>query len=219
MQIAPRTSLVLIALLGIAPSAAVAQAIEAQAFLGSSASLSLPITISQDGEPDLHFTANWATNPRRPTIYYAWRIGLWNGNRGWRLDHTHHKLYLENPPADVQAFRITNGYNIVTLSRAFRQRKLTYSVGAGPVITYPISTIRGKRFDHQGGWDGYFLSGGALLGTVSREFPIVAGLSVVLDARASASYVSVPIADGRAKVPNAALHFHAGLGYRLGKKP
>ena len=203
--------------IGFGPRSAAAQ-VEAKIFLGSAASLPLPITISQDGEPDLHFTATWATKPRRPTWYYAWRVGLWNGNRGWRLDHTHHKIYLRNPPAEVQDFRISNGFNIVTVSRAFRQRNLTYSLGAGPVISYPFSAIRGKRFDHEGGHKGYFLSGGSLIGMATREFPIVAGLSLSLDLRASASYVRVPVVDGDAKVPNVALHFHGGLGYQLGRK-
>lgn len=50
---------------------------------------------------------------------------------------------------------------------------------------------------------------------VTREFPITGGLMLSLDARASASYVRVPVIDGHASVPNAALHLHAGLGYRF----
>ncbi len=191
--------------------------IEAQIFFGSAQSLPLPISIVQAGEPDLHFTARWATRPSRPTWYYAWRIGVWRGNRGWRLDHTHHKIYLTNPPAEVQQFQITNGFNIATISRAFRSNHLTYSLGAGPVITYPISRVRGKKIDHDRGWNGYVISGGSVVGMVTREFPITGGLVLSLDARASASYVRVPVVDGHASVPNAALHLHAGLGYRFGQ--
>lgn len=199
------------------PQPASAQ-IEAQIFLGSSASIPLPITISQTGQPDIHFTAHWATNPTRPAPYYAWRLGFWKGNRGWRLDHTHHKIYLTNFPPEVEAFRITNGFNLATVSRAFRRDKLTYSLGAGPVITYPISTVRGKKLDHDRGWNGYLLSGGTIIGMATREFPIVSGLVLSLDARVSASYVRVPVIEGHASVPNGAFHLHAGLGYRLGKK-
>ena len=198
----------------LAPAPAAAQ-IEVQAFLGSAASLPLPISIHQNGETDLNFTAHWDTKPTRPTWYYAWRIGLWKGNRGWRLDHTHHKIYLTNPPAEVQQFRITNGFNIATISRAFRSKNLTYSLGAGPVITYPINTVRDKKLAHGGGWNGYYLGGGSVLGMVTREFPITGGLMLSLDARASASYVRVPVIDGHASVPNAAFHLHAGLGYRF----
>ena len=200
--------------LALAPRSATAQ-IEVQAFFGSAASLPLPISIHQNGEPDLNFTAHWDTKPTRPTWYYAWRIGVWKGNRGWRLDHTHHKIYLTNPPAEVQQFRITNGFNIVTISRAFRSKNLTYSIGAGPVITYPINTIRNKRLGHDVGWNGYTFGGASVLGMVTREFPVTGGLMLSLDARGSASYVRVPVIDGHASVPNVALHLHAGLGYRF----
>ncbi len=200
--------------LAMAPRSAAAQ-IEVQAFFGSAASLPLPISIHQNGEPDLNFTAHWDTKPTRPTWYYAWRIGVWKGNRGWRLDHTHHKIYLTNPPAEVQQFRITNGFNIATISRAFRSKNLTYSLGAGPVITYPINTIRNKKLGHDVGWNGYTFGGASVLGMVTREFPIAGGLMLSLDARGSASYVRVPVIDGHASVPNVALHLHAGLGYRF----
>ena len=200
--------------LALAPRSATAQ-IEVQAFFGSAASLPLPISIHQNGEPDLNFTAHWDTKPTRPTWYYAWRIGVWKGNRGWRLDHTHHKIYLTNPPAEVQQFRITNGFNIATISRAFRSKNLTYSIGAGPVITYPINTIRNKKLGHNVGWNGYTFGGASVLGMVTREFPVTGGLMLSLDARGSASYVRVPVIDGHASVPNVALHLHAGLGYRF----
>ena len=203
--------------LALAPGSAAAQ-IEAQVFFGSAASLPLPMTIHQNGESDLNFTAHWDTKPTQPTWYYAWRVGVWKGNRGWRLDHTHHKLYLANPPTEVQQFRITNGFNIATISRAFRSGNLTYSLGAGPVITYPINTVRNKKLDHDRGLNGYLFGGGSVIGMVTREFPIVAGLRLSLDARASASYVRVPVIGGHASVPNAALHLHAGLGYRFGAK-
>jgi hypothetical protein len=191
--------------------------VELQVFGGSALNLRTPITISQAGHPDLSFTARWGTRPTRPTWYYAWRVGLWNANRGWRLDHTHHKLYLDNPPPEVQAFRITNGFNIVTVSRAFRRNALTWSLGAGPVITYPISTVREKKFDHDNGFNGYHLSGGSLMAMATREFPLTGGLVLSLDARTSLSWVRVPIEDGHARLPNAALHLHAGLGYVSGR--
>jgi hypothetical protein len=192
--------------------------LEVQIFGGTAASLPLPVTIAQAGQPDIHFTARWNTRPTHPAPYFAWRIGFWSDNRGWRLDHTHHKLYLVNFPADVEAFRITNGFNILTLSRAYRSRQLTYSIGAGPVITYPISRVRGKRYDHDNGWNGYHLSGASAMAMITREFPLTGGLVLSLDARASGSYVRIPVVEGHANVPNAALHLHAGIGYLFGGK-
>src|SRR5687767_5678387 len=83
-------------------SVATARPLEAQVqldiFGGSALSLPLPMTIVQEGYEDIHFTARWATNPKRATYYYAWRLTLWRGTRGWRFDHIHHKIFLKNPP-------------------------------------------------------------------------------------------------------------------------
>lgn len=196
----------------VAPTVAVAQ-IEIQGFFGSALSAPIPITIAQAGQPDLHFAPHWSTRPTEPTWYYAARIGWWRGNRGWRLDHTHHKVYLDNPPAAVTDFRITNGFNIFTLSRAFRSGRLSYSVGAGPVVTFPISTVRGLTWPRTTGSRAYRLSGASMIAMVTREVPLGAGFVLSLDARTSASFARIPVATGHASVPVVAFHFHAGLGF------
>jgi hypothetical protein len=208
-----RTPLLLLLTLGGWPASALAQ-LELQAFLGSSVSAPAPLSISQRGQPDLDLTAHWATRPFLDTWYYAGRIGVWSGDRGWLFDFTHHKIYLSNPPAEVQKFRITNGMNMFTLSRGFRHGRLSYALGAGPVVTYPINRVRGQKLRSGRGFlGGYFLSGGTLMASATRRFPLTTGFFLSLDGRVSATYVRVPVADGHASVPNLALHLHAGLGY------
>jgi len=207
-----RLLLILLCLAGW-PAPASAQ-IEIQAFLGSSLSAPSPLSITQQGQPDLRFMAHWATQPFLDTWYYAGRVGVWKGNRGWLLDFTHHKISLTNGPAEVQKFRITNGMNMFTLSRGFRRRNLAVALGAGPVITYPVTRVRGEALeDSRGFLGGYFLSGGHLMASATRRFPVGEGFFLCLDGRVSASYVRVPVARGHAAVPNLALHLHAGLGY------
>jgi hypothetical protein len=196
------------------PARALAQ-LELQAFLGTSVSAPSPLWVTQRGQPGLDFTAHWATRPFLDTWYYAGRIGLWSGNRGWFFDFTHHKIYLTNPPAEIQKFRITNGMNMFTLSRGFRRGKFSYALGAGPVITYPINRVRGQKLQSGRGFlGGYFVSGGSLLVSATRRFPLTAGIFLSLDGRVSASYVRVPVANGHASVPNLALHLHGGLGFQ-----
>jgi len=193
--------------------------VELQGFFGSSVSLPTPLTITQQGERDLHFTAHWATRPFLDTWYYGGRIGVWSGNRGWLFDFTHHKVYLTNGPDEVQKFRITNGMNLFTVSRGFRRGRFSYAIGAGPVVTYPINTVRGQRLKGERGfWGGYFLSGANLMASATQQFPLTAGVFFSLDGRLSATYVRVPVAGGHAAVPNVALHFHAGLGYGSGSR-
>ena len=201
------------------PARVLAQ-IELQGFLGSSVSAPSPLSITQQGQPDLNFTAHWATRPWLDTWYYGGRIGLWKGNRGWVFDFIHHKIYLNNNPPEVQKFRITNGMNMFTLSRGFRRGKLTYAIGAGPVITFPINRVRDQKLESGRGFlGGYFLSGGTIMGSVTRRFPLTSGFFLSLDSRVSASYVRVPVAGGHASVPNLALHVHAGLGFQPDHAP
>ena len=212
----PRLSMVVVGLV-FTPHLVQAQ-VEFQAFFGSSVSAPSPLRITQAGQPDLHLTAHWATRPWLDTWYYAGRIGFWRGDRGWLLDFTHHKIYLTNGPAEVQKFRITNGMNMITVSRGFRRGPLSFAFGAGPVITFPRNRVRGQALESgRGFWGGYFLSGGNVMASATRSFPLVAGLFLSLDARGSASYVRIPVAQGHASVPNLALHFHAGIGYGFGR--
>lgn len=105
--------------------------------------------------------------------------------------------------------------NMFVLSRGWRRGSLSYAVGAGPVVTYPISRVRGRELEHGDGvLAGYHLSGGALVGGLTRRFPLASGFFLSLDSRLSATYVRVPVAGGHASVPNFALHLHAGVGFQ-----
>jgi hypothetical protein len=209
-----RLPLLLLLCLAGRPAPLLAQ-LELQAFLGSAVSAPSPLSVAQDGRPTIRFMAHWATRPRLDTWYYAGRVGLWKGNRGWLLDFIHHKMYLTNAPPEIQKFRITNGMNMFTLSRGFRRGKLSYALGAGPVFTYPINRVRGQALeDGRGFWGGYFLSGATIVGSLTRRFALAAGLFASLDTRLSASYVRVPVSGGHASVPNFALHLHAGVGFQ-----
>ena len=190
--------------------------IEVEGYLGSSLNSPSPLSISQQGQPDIHVTAHWATRPFRPTWYYAGRIGLWSGDRGWLLDFTHHKAYMIDRPASIQQFEISNGINMMTLSRGFRRNKLSWAIGAGPVITFPLNRVRGQELARgRGFFGGYFLSVVTAMAGATRHVPLFAGAFLSLDGRLSATYLRVPVANGHASVPNFAAHFHIGLGYGI----
>ena len=206
-------SLRLLLLAALCRGVPAAAQVEAQVFAGSSVNLPSPLHIVQDHQPDIDLTGHWATRPFQDTPYYAVRLGLWRGTRGWLLDFTHHKMYLINPPNEVQFFRITNGVNMLTVSRAFRRGNLSFAFGAGPVITFPVTRVRGRENGGgRGFWGGYFLSGGNLMASATRRVPLAGPLFLSLDGRASASYMRIPVGGGHASVPNVAFHFHLGVG-------
>ncbi|MEO8199070.1 MAG: hypothetical protein ABI679_00980 [Gemmatimonadota bacterium] len=186
-----------------------------EAFSGSSWNLPTTLSIYQAGQPDLHFTAHYSTRPGEDTPYFGGRIAFWHDNKAWVLEFIHHKLYLDNPPPEVQWFKITYGFNMITLGRAWRHGPLSYSVGLGAVVTHASNSVRGLRYSGTGGPlnKGYTFSGATSQAGVQYGFNLFGGIFLGVGGTVSASYVEVKVRHGEAHVPNLAGHLNAGLGY------
>jgi hypothetical protein len=200
--------------LGCLPQRISAQ-VTVDGFTGTAFNLHTRLSISQAGEPDLGFVAHYDTRPWEDTPYFGARVSLWKNNRAWVATVVHHKLYLIDPPSEVQWFRITYGFNMVTLGLGWRHHNLSYTVGAGAVITHASNSVRGKRYLGTGGPlnKGYTFSGITALGSLQYKVPLTHGIYLSAETMASVSYIEVKVNGGEAQVPAAALHLHAGLGY------
>jgi hypothetical protein len=185
------------------------------AFSGTAFNLHTHLSIRQAGEPDLEFTAHYSTRPLEDTPYFGARVSLWKGNRAWVGTLVHHKLYLVNPPPEVKYFRITYGFNMATIGLGWRRGNLSYTAGAGAVVTHAASMVRGKRYLGNGGPlnKGYTFSGITALGSLQYKFPLSQSFYLSAETMASVSYIEVEVKEGRAQVPAAAVHLHAGFGY------
>ncbi len=185
-----------------------------EGWFGNAFSLNSRLTLSQEGQPDIHVDADWSTRPWRPTWYYSMRIAKWSGNSAWAFEYMHHKLYLDNPPEpEVLRFRITNGINNLLAERHWRVDGWELGVGAGPVFAVPVSTVRGKSLSKAHGIfdSAYELDGFTVLGTVARRlklFPHTYGSFAI---KATITPLSVSIAEGRGKLINYAIHLQYGL--------
>jgi hypothetical protein len=202
----------------LAGPAAAAPRFAVEVFAGSAFSFPTPLTIRQEGYPELTVAA--AFYDTRPFTghapYYAWRLALLDDAGGWELQHLHHKLVLRNRPPEVQLFAVTHGFNIVVVNRAFTVGDITLRAGAGMVIGHPESTVRGWTLDSERGGivAGYHLSGAALHVSAGRRFVLGAGFSLCVEAALTGAYTEMAVAGGNASVPNVALHWLAGLGWR-----
>lgn len=185
-----------------------------EAFAGTAVSANSPLTIHQQGYPTLTVDAHWDTRPFEPTMYYAVRVSRWWNNTGVFLDNLHHKLYLANPTAEVRRFEVTYGYNLFAVGPAFRRGDWSFMAGAGPILTNPASIIRGQREIHKGGvlGTGYHLDGVHLQAGVNRRIHLVNAVFVSADVRLSAGWAEVDVANGKADVPNYAMHVLFGVG-------
>ncbi len=189
----------------------------AELFAGTAWSARTPLTIWQAGQPDIHVMAEYDTKPWTGSPYYSFRIARWSGERAWAVDFTHHKLYLENPPADVQQFEITHGYNLLHLSRIWRTRGWHLSAGPGVVIAHPENTVRNLALEPESGGTlggGYYLDGVSLLGAVGRQVRLYGPFFVTGLGKFTLSSATVRVMDGGAEVPNVAFHLNVGVGVK-----
>lgn len=191
-----------------------------EAATGTALSVPLSLTFEQDGFAPLRASAQYTTRSFDGAPYYAWRVGLWRRGRAWELQLVHHKLYLENPPADVQRFQVTHGYDLITVGKGWHRGSVFVRAGAGIVLAHPESTVRGRTWPETGGVSlgfigllggGYFLTGPAARASISRHFGH--RVFVAPEVELTVARARVPIADGDASVPNLAFHPRLALGF------
>jgi hypothetical protein len=203
----------------LAPRAAAASGWSVQAAIGFPFDLSLPVTIRQRGEAPIHVHPHWATRPFESPIYWDLRVARWSAGTEWSVDLLHHKLYLRNPPPEVQEFSISHGYNLLFVSHAREVGRDTWArVGAGVVVAHPESTVRSRTFDGEGPLGGgYYLGGPTFVVGAERRFFPAGALFVSVQALATASWVRVPVAGGSASVPDVSVHALGGVGLASGR--
>jgi hypothetical protein len=201
------------------PGAAVAADWSFQAAVGFPFDFPLPLTIRQQGEAPIRVRARWNAQPFELPLYYDLRIARRSGDGEWSLDFVHHKLYLANPPPEVQEFTISHGFNVLFASHAHEIARDTWArAGAGLVIAHPESTVRGRTFDGAGPLGGGFYPAGPVfvLGAERRFFP-TGGLFLSLQGLAMAGWARVPVAAGSATFPNLSVHALGGIGFATGR--
>ncbi len=183
---------------------------------GSALNLPSSLTVRQRGFPDIRVSgANYETRPFGNYPYYAWRVGLWDGNAAWELEHIHHRLFLTNPPPEIELFAIHFGYNYFLLGRAWKRNAFIYRAAVGPIVTNPENIVRGRKFRTGPGVldTGNYFSGIGTRAGVARNLQLTRHVFLVGEAAFSAGFAwRVPVADGSANVPNFALHGHLGIG-------
>lgn len=184
---------------------------------GTGWNLPLPLTIEQDGAPTLSLTAHWSTHPFDTPLYYVARVERARGGGAWAVELVHHKLFLDDPPAEVQHLEISHGFNVVTAQRAWELRRgVSVRTGAGVVVAHPETIVRGRR-QPRGGWGGrgYYVAGPTAQVGAGWTKDVAPKTRVGVEARLIGAHASVPIASGRARLWNAGAHLSATLSRAL----
>jgi hypothetical protein len=176
--------------------------------------LPMPLTIRQDGYPDIKFRAQYSSESFILPVYWDIRLGRWQNKRAWEFEVIHHKLYLKNTTPEVQKFNISHGFNIIMVNRGFEKKSFRYRTGAGIVLAHPESKIRGKEFGTSiDDTDlGYFISGPVINFAISRPFYIGNRFYVNAEAKTTLAYSNIKVVQGNSDVYNIAFHLILGLG-------
>jgi len=186
-----------------------------QGAVGVVENLETSLTIRQAGSPDIEVDADYETHPFESPLYYMLRAGRWRGRAGWEVELIHHKLFLQDPPAEVHDFSISHGYNLLMVNRAWEVRRLLLRAGAGAVIAHPENTVRGRTLDpgdtNLSG--GYHLAGPVLQLAAEKRFALGERWFVGLEGKITGARAEVPVAGGDADVPNVVLHGLVGIGW------
>ena len=187
-------------------------------FLGDAWNFNTSLSIAQHEFQNLDLTAEYETRPFEKPLYWVLRFGFNRQGRGaWELQFIHHKIDLSNTTGEIQRFEISHGFNIFTLNRTFEDLPVTFRFGAGLVIAHPESVVRGLSWYDEGGVfdSGYCLTGPAITAGVGKDLPLSSRVFVAVEMQLIAAWASVPVANGKARAPNVALHGMVGLGYRF----
>ena len=184
-------------------------------YTGVPVNIPLPLKITQAGENDIDITAHYNSEPFRIPIYWNWRISYWNGNHAFEIETTHHKIFLDNRPPEVQVFSISHGFNTITFNYAWKDYGFVFRTGAGIVLAHPESIIRNKKFEESGGiFDAaYQLTGPTINVAAGKRFNLTQKLFFQLDGKVNFSRANVPVVNGEARVYNIAIQFNFGLGF------
>lgn len=175
----------------------------------------MPLTIRQQGYPDIKLTAHYASESLILPVYVDSRLIRWQNGKSWEMEFLHHKLYLCNTTSEIQQFSISHGFNMIMVNHGFDYKKFQYRAGTGIVLTHPESVIRNQAFgDATHDWDmGYFVSGPVVNLSAGKHFRISKRFYLNAEAKTTLAYVNVKVAGGNADVYNIAFHLILGIGY------
>ncbi len=179
--------------------------------------LPMPLTIRQQGYPDIHLTAHFFSEPFTLPIYVDSRLSRWQNGKSWEFEFLHHKLYLDNTTAEVQQFSISHGFNMIMVNRGFDRKTFHYRAGAGIVLSHPESKIRGQEFgDAADDFDlGYYISGPVINISIGKHFQLSKRFFINAEAKTTLAYASVKVAQGNSDVYNVAFHLILGMGFNF----
>ncbi|NJL23795.1 MAG: hypothetical protein HC902_00505 [Calothrix sp. SM1_5_4] len=185
--------------------------------LGYAVQAPTPLTLRQNGEPDLKLTARYDTDSFTTPPYWAMRTGAWQDGDGWEVELIHLKVSLRNKQPEVENFAISHGHNMLYVNRAWAWDRCVFRVGAGPTILHPEVKLRGLQHNESSGFlnMGYQIGGAAAQIAGQYRTPLFHRVHLSAEFKIFASYSVARFDSGSADVPLMGMQTNLGLRYRF----
>ena len=144
-------------------------------------------------------------------------IGVWKGNRGWLLDFTHHKVYLTNRPARGPEVPDHQRHEPVHPEPRLPPRPALVRLrrGTGGHLPHQQGARAEARERPRVSRADTSCPAGRSWAARPAGFPRRPGFFLSLDGRVSRPTSACRWPAATPSVPNLALHFHVGLGFRV----
>jgi hypothetical protein len=197
------------------PAEVEAQTWRVQAAAGIAYNVPTTLSVVQAGEPEIRIRARFESRALDPPIHWIVRVERAAARTCWAVELMHHKLYLQDPPADIQHFEITHGFDVLSLQRGWVNGGTTVRLGIGAIMGHAENTVRGRKLDDDGGFRGYHFAGPGLQAAAGRRFELGRGLHLFGEVRALGARVHVPVDGGHADLWHLSGHVLAGVGLSL----
>jgi len=193
--------------------------------LGYAFNKSEDVYITDTGGDILIKDANIESKPFDAPPYYAIKLGhkLSGDYEGYSVEfeHVHHKIYIDDLPAGVDHFEVTDGYNLFYLNaRKSMDDGYGIRLGVGAVVAHPQITVRDTETYVKGGGaipagEGYQMAGWSFQAAVDKEIEFAQNWVAVPEIKLTHSRANIDLENGDVDLDNTALHLQLGVQYKF----
>ncbi|RAP30327.1 hypothetical protein DID76_03400 [Candidatus Marinamargulisbacteria bacterium SCGC AG-414-C22] len=181
--------------------------------IGNAFHLPSTLTITQDNQPDIELDAKYTTKAFKDYPYWSTRVERWTNDNAWEFELLHHKVYLDNPTADMSYFNMSDGYNFVFINRAKKKQNMIQRIGLGVIVIHPESKIRGQVNTETTLADGYEIGGPGVQVSIAKRKQIKDLLYLHYEGKVTVGYTTASVYEGKAKGFNIACHINIGFSH------
>jgi len=185
--------------------------------VGGSKSMGNTLSIHREDGKDYVINAMYDSRPYDDSSYWSGRLEWWDRGAAWELEVIHHKLYLVNLPSGILDFSISDGYNLLTVNRAWHLAgtDACFRVGVGAVVAHPDITFSDRERYILKGLPGLRFAGPTVQVGLENRFGMTKNHYINTELKLTASYAKTAISGNPSEyvvAPDVAVHLTIGVG-------